>query len=192
MWITVGLWKTPALSAQREDCAGELGVAGRGLKAGAVQSGILRETAIVVGCYDLKQASEVALNYPWQQAVSDAFAASREALPAKINVAERAIATRLADPKQPDAFERIALGEALRSLKNLVVESRPQPVPQQASHFHIRWSSGAVDWERFDTRAEAQDSANQLARPSERYTIEESGHDCPPCRDFLKKKLTSA
>ena len=29
-------------------------------------------------------------------------------------------------------------------------------------HYHIRWSSGKVDWERYNSRAEAEARARQL------------------------------
>ena len=50
-------------------------------------------------------------------------------------------------------------------------------------HYHIRWSNAALDWERFDTQAEAEASAKQLARPDETYTIEEFEGACPRCPD---------
>ena len=56
------------------------------------------------------------------------------------------------------------------------------------SHYHIRWSGKqTLDWERFDTRAEAEASANLLALPGERYSIEENGESCPQCRSLLRK-----
>ena len=78
---------------------------------------------------------DYSIKYPWQQSVVGTcsvgelrlaascvgcFCATPESLPAKINAAQRAVAARLMDPKQPNAFERIALNEALRSLKELV------------------------------------------------------------------------
>lgn len=128
------------------------------------------------------------LKYPWQQTVSDAFEASPESLPAKINAAERAIAARLTDPKQPVAFERMAVAEALRSLKKLVKETRSKSVSQRLSHFHIRWSGGVLDWERFRTHAEAEAGAKQLVRLGESYAIEQHGVDCPKCAELLKEK----
>ena len=46
------------------------------------------------------------------------------------------------------------------------------------THFHIRWPSGMKDWERHDTRVEAEQSATQLARPGEKHTIEECQETC--------------
>ena len=40
-----------------------------------------------------------ALNYPWQHLVMDAFHSPLQSLPGKINIAERALAERLADLK---------------------------------------------------------------------------------------------
>ena len=47
------------------------------------------------------------IKYPWQQAV-------------KINIAERGISARLAQPDAMDLAERIALKDALRALKVLI------------------------------------------------------------------------
>ncbi len=63
---------------------------------------------------------EAEVKYPWQQFVMDAFVELRpESLPAKINAAERAISARLCEPNTPDIEERIALRDALRSLRVL-------------------------------------------------------------------------
>lgn len=60
------------------------------------------------------------LKYPWQQTVLDAFMEFQpECLPAKINAAEQAILARLSDPAPADPDERIALQDALRSLRVL-------------------------------------------------------------------------
>ena len=51
------------------------------------------------------------------------------------------------------------------------------------THYHIRWSGNVpLDWERFNTPAEAEASANQLLRYGETYTIEEHNDPCPRCR----------
>jgi hypothetical protein len=68
------------------------------------------------------------IKYPWQQLVLDAFLATRDSLSMKINIAERAIAARLAERQQPDLTERIALDDALRALRVLLGETR-QPAP---------------------------------------------------------------
>jgi DNA-binding NarL/FixJ family response regulator len=64
--------------------------------------------------------------YPWQQKVVDAFRASPDSLPGKINIAERAIAARLIDRNQKDLAERLALRCALRSISALIDETRPR------------------------------------------------------------------
>jgi len=57
-------------------------------------------------------------------------------------------------------------------------EARPM------THYHVRWSSGKLDWERFNTRAEAEEGARRLIRQEGTYTVEEfSNTGCPPCRD---------
>lgn len=50
------------------------------------------------------------------------------------------------------------------------------------SHYHIRWGTGALDWERHETRAAAEKSARQLAQLDETYTIEEFRNEkCSAC-----------
>lgn len=50
-------------------------------------------------------------------------------------------------------------------------------------HFHIRWvTSGNLDWERHDTRAQAEESAKRLSRTDERYTIVQFDERCVECR----------
>jgi hypothetical protein len=66
------------------------------------------------------------IKYPWQQTVVDAFLALPDSLPAKINIAERAISARLTDPQQADLDERTALKDALRALQVLCAELRPK------------------------------------------------------------------
>ena len=60
-----------------------------------------------------------------------------------------------------------------------------------ASHYRIRWSDKAtLDWESFDTSADAEASAKKLMQSGETYTIEEHDGDCARCRAgviFLKK-----
>jgi hypothetical protein len=64
-----------------------------------------------------------AVKYPWQQDLLDAFLELRpEFLPLKINAAEQAISARLCDPDPPDLDERVALRDALRSLRILLDE----------------------------------------------------------------------
>ena len=66
-----------------------------------------------------------AVKYPWQRLVLDAFLEFRpEALPLKINTAERAIAARLCEPNPPDVEESTALRDALRSLRVLFPEPK--------------------------------------------------------------------
>jgi hypothetical protein len=57
------------------------------------------------------------------------------------------------------------------------------------NHYHIRWSqTPSLDWESFSTHYEAEAAAEVLARPGEKYTIEERGDDCERCRDAAKAK----
>jgi hypothetical protein len=55
------------------------------------------------------------------------------------------------------------------------------------SHYHIHWTGKTLDWERFDTSAEAEASARELMLPGETFTIEEHGESCPQCRSLLRK-----
>lgn len=72
------------------------------------------------------------LRYPWQQLVLDAF---REPHPEnvylRVNVAEHAISERLVDPNPFALAERLAIGEALLSLRRLLAlvkaESAEEP-----------------------------------------------------------------
>jgi hypothetical protein len=52
-------------------------------------------------------------------------------------------------------------------------------------HYHIRWSSASLYWQRFKTHAEAV-RATQLMRPGESYTIEELDADCSRCLEIVK------
>lgn len=66
----------------------------------------------------------VDMKYPWQKCVVDAFTEPHpENLSAKINIAERAISTRLLDPSPCDVDERLALGESLLALRQLLHET---------------------------------------------------------------------
>ncbi len=67
-----------------------------------------------------------ALRYAWQQTVADALAAPGGSLPGKINVAERAILVRLTSANELDEEEHLALKEALRTLRQLIAETRDQ------------------------------------------------------------------
>jgi len=66
-----------------------------------------------------------------------------------------------------------------------------KPAYSPGLHFHIRWSpSGLLDWQAFDTQAEAEAAAAQLSRPSETYTIEASLANCGRCDQLVKEKLS--
>lgn len=58
------------------------------------------------------------------------------------------------------------------------------------AHYHIHWSTKEIlDWEAFDSSAEAETSAQQLVRPGETYTIEERAENCPRCwKSFRLRK----
>ena len=49
-------------------------------------------------------------------------------------------------------------------------------------HYHICWlASGDVDWERHDTRTQAEAAAEQLSQLDERYSIEAFDECCVRC-----------
>jgi hypothetical protein len=59
----------------------------------------------------------------------------------------------------------------------------------QALHYHIRWSGRTeLDWECFDTSADAESNARKLVQMKETYTIEEHDGTCPRCQDAMKTK----
>jgi hypothetical protein len=75
------------------------------------------------GWLNRERAAEGAidLKYPWQKCVVEAFTEPHpENLPGKINMAERAISTRLLDPTPCGLDERLALGESLLALRQLL------------------------------------------------------------------------
>jgi hypothetical protein len=74
------------------------------------------------------------LKYPWQQLVLDAFMEPRqENLLAKINLAERAISSRLLDPAPCALDERLAVGESLLALRRLLAHIASQRSTDKAS-----------------------------------------------------------
>lgn len=62
------------------------------------------------------------LKYPRQQTILDAFLSPPEETIAKINIAERAIRSRLKDLRKMDGFERTAVQDAQRMLRVLTFE----------------------------------------------------------------------
>jgi hypothetical protein len=54
-------------------------------------------------------------------------------------------------------------------------------------HYHIRWSTIGLDWERFSSEADADEAANQLARPGETYIVEQFDGACLTCAEFGKR-----
>jgi hypothetical protein len=50
------------------------------------------------------------------------------------------------------------------------------------NHFHIHWIKKKIlDWEPFNTHADAQARAQELAGPNEIFTVEELSVKCPVC-----------
>jgi hypothetical protein len=89
-----------------------------------------------------------------------------------------------------DIYERLAIKEALRSLAELIDQTRL--AFGRRTHFHIRWASGALDWQRFGTTLEAEASAQHLVLPGEAYTLEEYADDGCRCRALRSEKATTA
>jgi len=53
-------------------------------------------------------------------------------------------------------------------------------------HYHIRWSDSKVDWQAFGSPAEANASAEKLARPGETYAVEKFEDICWRCAQFME------
>jgi hypothetical protein len=56
-----------------------------------------------------------------------------------------------------------------------------------SSHFHIRWSDGALDHEDFVSRKEADEAARHWVRRGETYSIEEFDDSCEQCAETRRK-----
>jgi uncharacterized protein YjbJ (UPF0337 family) len=54
-------------------------------------------------------------------------------------------------------------------------------------HFHIRWSDGVLDDERFGSSKQADETAKRWARRGEAYTIEEFDESCEKCAEARRK-----
>ena len=50
------------------------------------------------------------------------------------------------------------------------------------NHFHIVWQGDLTDWQRHDTRDEAENVAKDLVQPNESYNVGVFTDDCPLCR----------
>jgi hypothetical protein len=57
------------------------------------------------------------------------------------------------------------------------------------SHFHIRWSSDALDHEPFTSSEQAHESAQSLVGRGESYSVEEFGDSCELCATLLDKVM---
>ena len=54
-------------------------------------------------------------------------------------------------------------------------------------YYHIRWlASGELDWERHDTRTQAEEAAERLSRPAERYVVELFEESCVKCATLVR------
>ena len=51
------------------------------------------------------------------------------------------------------------------------------------THYHIRWSDGNLDWQRFITYMDAEATAKEeVVQSNKTFTIEEFNWNCPYCR----------
>lgn len=51
-------------------------------------------------------------------------------------------------------------------------------------HYHIRWSTKEdLDWQAFDTAAEAESAAANMVQSGETYTVEEVDEICSRCNE---------
>ena len=66
------------------------------------------------------------MQYPWQQAIVDAFLSAPADAPMKIKIAERTISDRLKESRPMDSSERIALQDGQRALRVLLSETRAE------------------------------------------------------------------
>lgn len=66
----------------------------------------------------------------------------------------------------------------------------PNGIPSEV-HFHIRWLLlGELDWERHETRAQAEESAKKLSQRNEQYRIEQFDESCPKCRTLAHPTMS--
>lgn len=59
--------------------------------------------------------------------------------------------------------------------------------PKPQAHFHIRWDSGRIDWERFNSREEAEQRAQEIVLSRETYSIEQFDDSCEHCKTWRAK-----
>lgn len=60
---------------------------------------------------------------------------------------------------------------------------------QPQRHFHIRWDSGQLDWEPFNSPDEAEERAKQIVPSRETYSIEQFAQPCDHCKAWREKLL---
>lgn len=61
-----------------------------------------------------------------------------------------------------------------------------QPL-SNSNHFHIRWGNGALDYEDFVSRKEADEAARRWVRRGEAYSIEEFNDSCEQCAETRRR-----
>ena len=59
-------------------------------------------------------------------------------------------------------------------------------------HYHIRWAGSKIDWQAFQTRADAVAEAEHIKRPNEIYSIEEREGSCVGCLGLFPNTRTEA
>lgn len=58
---------------------------------------------------------------------------------------------------------------------------------QPQAHFHIRWDSGRLDWEPFNSREEAEQRAKEIVLSKETYSVEHFDSKCELCKAWRAK-----
>jgi hypothetical protein len=66
------------------------------------------------------------IQYPWQQALVDAFLSATADAPMKVRIAEQSISARLRERRQVGSSELMALEDGLRALKVLISEAKAE------------------------------------------------------------------
>jgi len=58
-------------------------------------------------------------------------------------------------------------------------------------HYHVRWSSHPfLDWKYLPTKEEANQLAERIKKPNERYDIVERDDECERCKAFQVKAFS--
>ena len=64
------------------------------------------------------------------------------------------------------------------------MHSIPPLGDEEGIHYHIRWADSHLDWQAFASPAEANASAEKLARTGEAFTVERFDGNCSRCAEL--------